>query len=565
MKTMPVNESNRFAICLAAAAFCTTAIGHDAIAGDAIGTLVQKYCVRCHGGEEVEAAIDLRGNYRQIDLLKKSKVWNRVLQQLEMEAMPPDEPYPSAAEYASLIAQIKSAVHDVDWQKFHSPGRIGLARLTTVEYQNAVRDIFEIDLQAGAFLSKDPEGNTGFTNDRESLTFPLFAFDNFLREAERVVDAYLSFSHEPWSQTIDLVAAWKAGSDGSVALTDDGESVLIKDRNAPYQLNLDLPFAGMYRIGFHARTVSGEPISAVNIAVNGKSASRRVITGDQPDTYWMIQNLPSGANVLSFGYDPDRAPIIQDEYEPRTVPDSIANAVKKPPVGKLPLPDSLRGDIEAVRAWKNLNRTIREFVVTQRLADRLVESGKLDYERHDLAGEKPPATFSPTKVPFNLTAGKVAVYLKMPQAKLEKRIQQEIGFSHNEYRKSVNRYKSAWREKYPERAPRIAGSIALDRVIIESHACGPADKDPGAPLRDAAQSVDGTRRFLRRLGTRAYGREIEAAELDRLMRIYRATRQETGLHNDAVRDALVGLLVSPPFLLRYYMTSGQAGATGCLP
>ena len=81
--------------------------------------------------------------------------------------------------------------------------RVSLARLTSIEYRNSIRDIFGVDLQAGALLGNDPEGNTGFTNDRDALTFPLFAFDNFMREAERAVDAWFGYGEEPWRKVIE--------------------------------------------------------------------------------------------------------------------------------------------------------------------------------------------------------------------------------------------------------------------------------------------------------------------------------------------------------------------------
>ncbi|MFN3151541.1 DUF1588 domain-containing protein [Bremerella sp.] len=527
-------------------------------ADDSLGLLVQKYCVRCHGGEEVEAAIDLRSSYCQLDMLKKKDVWNRVLEQLESESMPTEGPFPTSAEYETMISQIRTSVQHVDWQKVHHPGRIGLARLTTVEYRNSIRDVFGVDLQAGTFLGKDPEGNTGFSNDRDSLTFPLFAFDNFLREAERVVDAYLGFDRVPWSQSIDTVAAWKAASDGSVGLTKDGKAVLLESRNAPYQLNLDLPYSGMYRIEVRATTIDNEPLSATSIAINGNIAARIVVDGREPKSYSIIQNLPSGANVLSFGFDPDRAPIIQQDYALRAVPDSLIRDLKQPPIKSFPMPESLRNDSEAVRAWKKLNETIRDFSLTQRVADHLLEIERVDYERHTLAGNKGPAAFNTSKAPFNLAAGKVAVFLNVPQTKLEKNIQKETGFSFENYRTSVNRYIAKLRKKYPERAPRIPGSIALTKVTIASHALGPQDIDPTPKLREANQSLSATRQLIRSLGTSAYGRDIQPNEVDRFLRLYTNTREETGSHLDGLKDALTGLLVSPPFLLRYYVPDGTA-------
>ena len=542
-------------VTIALSAFCDLASAEDL----PLRPFLETYCIKCHGGEKTEAEINLRSDsYDQISLLRRRDVWNRVLEQIEFEDMPPKGPLPSQQEYLSTIHYINKSINEVDWHQFHDPGRMELARLTTIEYKNSIRDIFGIDLQAGEFLGKDPEGNTGFTNDRDSLTFPLFAFDNFMRESEReserAVDAWLSYGRKPWSQKIDPVAAWKSSSDRSVDLTDSGDAILIKERNAPYQVNLDLPFAGMYRIAFRIRTVNGEPISAMRIVVNGKTIERKVILGNQINTYSVRLNLPAGANVVSLGYDPDRAPIIQKNYQPRTVPKSITARVQKPKIKEFPLPDHLKSNQQATKAWKKLNINIRAFVLTQRLADHLVDIDKVDYEDHMMVPnqQRQIGTFSPSKVPFNLSAGGVAVFAKIPQAKLEKQIKEITGFSHDTYRKSVLRYKAKWKDRYPERVRKVAGRLAIHQIEITSHALSKTDSNPAPTIQATTDSTIHTRKLIFQLGCRAYGRTIEKAEVDRLMRIYTSAREETGSHTEGLRDALVGMLVSPPFLLRYY-------------
>ncbi|MEM7015701.1 MAG: DUF1587 domain-containing protein, partial [Verrucomicrobiota bacterium] len=157
------------------------------------------YCVDCHNSDEAEAGVDLEGPIDRLRMLRDHETWLHVIEQIETEEMPPKKPYPSKSEIETTLAIIDQAVNNVDWTEFHDPGRTTLARLTKLEYRNAVRDIFGVDLQAGRFLVDDPEGNSGFTNDRESLSFPLFAFDDFLREAERAADTVLGFAEPVWT------------------------------------------------------------------------------------------------------------------------------------------------------------------------------------------------------------------------------------------------------------------------------------------------------------------------------------------------------------------------------
>ncbi len=197
-------------------------------------------------------------------------------------------------------------------------------------------------MQAGDFLGKDPEGNTGFTNDRDSLTFPLFAMDGFLREAERAVEGFMNFQREPWSQSIELEEAWRIGSDKSTELSDDGLNVVLKERNAPFQLNINIPFSGLFRLKILAHVFEGEPISGMTVVVNGRTVDRLVIEGNADRSYSVHLFLDAGSNVVSLGFDPDRAPIIQRIPEPRTVPEAIASRAKSRKSSRSPCQRSLR-------------------------------------------------------------------------------------------------------------------------------------------------------------------------------------------------------------------------------
>ena len=194
-------------------------------------------------------------------------------------------------------------------------------------------------------------------------------------------------------------------------------------------------------------------------------------------------------------------------------------------------------------------------VLTQRLADHLVKTNQLGYERHSLANHQRQAgEFSPSKVPFNLAAGSVAVFAKIPQKKARKQIKEVTGFSMDEYRNSIRRFKGKWAEAYPERVRKVPGTIAIQEVAVSSHALQSGEESPEEAIRSAARSEDETRRLINRLATSAYGRTSSRKEIDQLMQIYTATLEETGSHDESIRDAIVALLVSPPFLLRYYQS-----------
>ncbi|MEL6105590.1 MAG: DUF1592 domain-containing protein [Planctomycetota bacterium] len=534
-------------------AMCGTAMAQDA--ERTIQSFVSRYCVECHGQDSPEAGIRLSGGTSQRSLLRSRESWLTAMSQVIDGKMPPeDAEQPSGAERAEFKHSLGDMIQDVDWQAFHNPGRLGLARLTAVEYRNSIRDLFGVDLLSGRLLGRDPEGNTGFTNDRDTLTFPLFAFDGYLSEAERAADAVRAYSLPAWSQTIEAEEALKRTADRSVELDRSKAAVALKGRNQPFQLNVEVPHSGLYRFSARLRVYDGEPLSAMSLVVNGRLEQRMIISGVDYHDASLNVFLRSGANVLSLGLDPDRAPILQPAVEPRTVPAEIAKEAKSRSFKPLLVPERLRADAEAKRAWDKLNRVLRGYLETQALAELLIKRGKTDFEQHALVDDTAAsslATFSPTKTPFNLAAGKVAVYLKVPQTELERQILTSHGFSHKRYQSSINRYKKAFRDSHPDRVRKQAGKIAIDRITLSNHGLsGTATREDLAGVFDG-ESFGDAKTTLQKVGRLAFGRRLSESELDALHGIYLQAFEQTQSHTEATRDALVGVLVSPPFLLRY--------------
>ena len=71
---------------------------------------------------------------------------------------------------------------------------------------------------------------------------------------------------------------------------------------------------------------------------------------------------------------------------------------------------------------------------------------------------------------------------------------------------------------------------------------------------------------LLEFAARAYRRPITEAEADGLLAYYRSLRSDTGLtHEDAVRDSIVSILMSPDFLYRLDLVDGFADQVGGAP
>jgi hypothetical protein len=538
---------------------CSYSISHAADFAKDIRPLVQRYCIQCHGGDEVEAGVDFSRHETILDVLRDRTMWMDALEQIQNGNMPPQEndvAQPTEAEHKQLIAWVNDSVVHIDWRKYSDPGRVSLARVTKLEFRNAVRDVLGVDVQAGSLLSNDPEGSTGFTNDRESLSFPLFAFDDFLREAERAAETVLGFNGEPWRWSRELEDIARAATFTS-ELVDSGDAIVLKDANEPFPLAIEVPAAGLYEVKVWARTFNGEPLSGLILVVDGALAQNWIIEGTQTSEYRTRLSLTAGAHTLNFGYNAQLAPLIQPKLSPEIVPERLAKQVSKKSVPKLELPAKLNGNRDAFESFRRLNNVMAAYKLTQDLAELLLEQGETEYEQHELhtlhnglQQNSVMNNFQASKVPFNLAAGKVSLLLGIPQQELERRIEQEHGYSHDGYVRTVKAYNEAFSRKHPERVRKIAGRIALDRIELRSHALNPEETSPDWILAGLESETNAVR-VLDELGLRACSRPLRPEEKAALLGIYQQTLAETRSRREALRDAIAGLLVSPPFLLRY--------------
>ncbi|MGB7326816.1 MAG: DUF1587 domain-containing protein, partial [Rubripirellula sp.] len=151
--------------------------------------LLKKYCYDCHSGDVTEADVDLSQFTYAKSVIRERKLWLRVLEQLESEEMPPEEPFPKATELKKMIAGVDKAVNDIDWNAIKNPGHVPLSRLSRLQYRNSVRDLLGIDFNAGLTLPEDPEGPSGFRNDRTALLLSGSQLEKYYVEAQRALDA----------------------------------------------------------------------------------------------------------------------------------------------------------------------------------------------------------------------------------------------------------------------------------------------------------------------------------------------------------------------------------------
>ncbi len=124
---------------------------------------LDRYCVTCHNERLKTGGLSLE----RLDVSRpgtQPDVWEKVVRKLHTGVMPPPNmPQPPEGDRAAMMTWLETSLDAASAAK-PNPGRTEtLRRLNRTEYQNAIRDLLALDVDAAALLPADESGQ-GFDN-----------------------------------------------------------------------------------------------------------------------------------------------------------------------------------------------------------------------------------------------------------------------------------------------------------------------------------------------------------------------------------------------------------------
>lgn len=125
-----------------------------------IRPLLEQHCFDCHGDEaKPKGGVNLERFKTDDDVMRDRSVWASVFEKIELHQMPPPkrETQPSPPQREQVLAWVSEIAARPDPALgARDPGRPALRRLTRLEYNNAVRDLFALDEDVFMFPERLP-------------------------------------------------------------------------------------------------------------------------------------------------------------------------------------------------------------------------------------------------------------------------------------------------------------------------------------------------------------------------------------------------------------------------
>ncbi len=149
-----------------------------------VRSFVSEHCAGCHDADTKKGNLDLEP-LASAEMTEHADVWEKVVRRLRARQMPPaDKKHPDENTYKAILSVLEGSL-DSAYAKHPQPGRTDtVRRLNRTEYQNAIRDLLAVDIDATALLPKEEAGH-GFDNVTVGNLSPTL-LDRYISAAQKI-------------------------------------------------------------------------------------------------------------------------------------------------------------------------------------------------------------------------------------------------------------------------------------------------------------------------------------------------------------------------------------------
>ena len=190
----------------------------------------EAHCLECHDAHARKGGLDLSALGVEFTKAENFGRWVKVYDRLMSGEMPPPkQPQPSPADRAALTTWLRGSLVRAERQKVAGDVRTGIRRLTRAEYENTIRDLF--DMPGIALAGELPADGSahGFDKNSDALDISHVNLAKYLEAAEHVLSVAVAIQPQP--PTVKTQRISLANPHGFVAhVLLHGDGVLLKNK-----------------------------------------------------------------------------------------------------------------------------------------------------------------------------------------------------------------------------------------------------------------------------------------------------------------------------------------------
>ena len=224
----------------------------------------KQHCTHCHDGDTQEGGLDLTSLAADFEKETHFARWVKIHDRIESGQMPPkDEPRPAEPEKKRVLTELKTKLVQAELKKLSDKPRTKIRRLTRTEYENTMRDLFDMPgLQLRDRLPADGSAH-GFDRNSDALSISHVNMTKYIEAADATLDFAIATQPEPpafHKHRLSLASQYYV----RLLINSNGGAVFLKDKKPDPDY---LPVDGRQHVdqGLHERMGMFETDSAVGV------------------------------------------------------------------------------------------------------------------------------------------------------------------------------------------------------------------------------------------------------------------------------------------------------------
>lgn len=173
-------------LCIIASLVFIARAADEQVFRQSIQPVLKEYCITCHSTEKQKGDLDLE-RFTTLELVKRDPVvWERSLEQIRDNEMPPKgKPRPSPEQMKLLTDWMQGTLDDIALASAGDPGPVVLRRLSNMEYTYSIRDLTGVpSLDPAKEFPVDGAAGEGFTNAGAALVMSPALLTKYLDAAK---------------------------------------------------------------------------------------------------------------------------------------------------------------------------------------------------------------------------------------------------------------------------------------------------------------------------------------------------------------------------------------------
>ncbi|HYE18796.1 MAG TPA: DUF1592 domain-containing protein [Tepidisphaeraceae bacterium] len=191
---------------------------------------MSKHCAGCHDADVKKGDLDLTTLSTDLARPDVFARWVKVHDKIEHGEMPPKKKArPAAGEVAGVSNWLTQSLASAERARLDAEGRTKVRRLTKAEYENTVRDLFNMP---GVALQNDlpADGSAhGFDKNADALDVSHVNLAKYMEAADKALD--LAIATRPTAPPVQARRMSLVGRGGGAAhISMNGDAVLLRDK-----------------------------------------------------------------------------------------------------------------------------------------------------------------------------------------------------------------------------------------------------------------------------------------------------------------------------------------------